>query len=411
MGMTIWILVSVMLLSLAALGYRQGAIRVSFSLIGIIVAALLAGPLAKYVKPMLPHVGIHDPTIIWLVSPLIVFWILLIPFKSAGFFVHRKVEVHFKYKEDNIQLIRWTRLNARLGLGLGLVNGLAYLVLMSFIIFDFSYWTAQVATSDDEGRLVKLLNRMGRDSETTGFAQIARAIDPMPDSYFKDADLAGLLYQNPQLRDRLADYPLFISLTERDDFKQLGQNTEFQNAWKQRAPIRQLLGNDQFKSLWNNQETANLVMGIVTDNFDDLCAYLQTGQSAKYGSEKITGRWGFNIAATTSRLLETRPVISSREMRTLRAWVTQSYAKTAFVAGADGQAFLKSLPHMTTQPGKPPTTETVTWQGKWKVDGADYELSLSSGGKKQSMPAQIDSTDSTRLTIKDDKTTLVFARE
>jgi uncharacterized membrane protein required for colicin V production len=408
MGMTIWILALVLLASLAALGFRQGAIRVSFSLAGIIISALLAGPLTRYVKPMLPHVGIHDPTVIWLVSPLIVFWILLIPFKSAGFFVHRKVEVYFKYKEDNMKLIRWNRLNARLGLGLGLMNGLAYLVLISFIIFDLSYWTAQVATSDDEGRLVKLLNRMGRDSETTGFAQIARAIDTMPDSYFKNADLAGLLYQNPQLRDRLADYPMFISLTERDDFKQLGQNTEFQNAWKQHAPIRQLLDNDQFKSIWGNQETANLVRGIVQDNFDDLCAYLQTGQSAKYGPEKIIGRWDFNIAATTSRLLETRPVISSREMRTLRAWVTQSYAKTAFVAGADGQAFLKNLPHLKTQPGQPPTTETATWQGKWKGDGADYELSLSSGGQKQSMPGQIDGT---RLTIKDDKTTLVFARE
>ena len=276
--MTIWILVSVMMLSLAALGYRQGAIRVSFSLIGIIVSALLAGPFAKYVQPILPHVGIHDPTVIWLISPLIVFWVLLIPFKSVGFFVHRKVEVYFKYKEDGIQLIRWNRLNARLGLGLGLMNGLAYLVLISFIIFDLSYWTVQVATSDDEGMLVKLLNRLGHDSETTGFVQIARAIDPMPDSYFKYADLAGLLCQNPQLRDRLADYPMFISLTERDDFIQLGQNSEFQNAWKQHAPIRQWLDNDQFKSMWENRETADLVWGIVQDNFDDLCAYLQTGQ-------------------------------------------------------------------------------------------------------------------------------------
>ena len=93
---------------------------------------------------------------------------------------------------------------------------------------------------------------------------------------------------------------MFISLTERDDFKQLGQNTEFQNAWKQHAPIRQLLDNDQFKSMWENQDTANLVWGIVQDNFDDLCAYLQTGQSAKYGSEKIVGRWDFNVAATTA---------------------------------------------------------------------------------------------------------------
>jgi uncharacterized membrane protein required for colicin V production len=407
-GMTIWILVSVTLLSLAALGYRQGAIRVSFSLIGIIVSALLAGPLAKYVQPMLPHVGVHDPTVIWMLSPVIVFLVLLIPFKSAGFFAHRKVEVYFKYKEDNMQLIRWNRLNARLGLCLGLVNALAYLVLISFVIFDFSYWTAQVATSDDEGRLVKLLNQMGRDSETTGFAQIARAIDPMPEIYFKAADLAGLLCQNPQLRDRLADYPMFISLAERDEFQQLGQDSEFQNAWKLRAPIGSLINDPQFKSLWQNQDAVNLVWGIIQDNFDDLVAYLQTGQSAKYGSEKIVGRWDFNIGATTARLLETRPVISSREMRTLRAWVTQSYAKTAFVAGADGQAFLKNLPHLKTQPGQPPTTETATWQGKWKSDGADYELSLSSNGRNQSMPAQ---TDGTRLTIKDDRTTLVFDRE
>jgi hypothetical protein len=248
MDMTIWILVSVVLLSLAALGYRQGAIRVSFSLIGIIVSALLAGPLAKYVAPMLPHVGVHDPTVIWMLSPVIVFVALLIPFKSAGFFVHRKVEVYFKYKEDGMQLVRWNRLNARLGIGLGLLNALAYLVLISLVIFDLSYWTAQIATSDDEGKLVKLLNRMGGDSETTGFARIARAVDPMPDSYFQYADLAGLLIQNPQLRGRLADYPMFISLTERDDFRQLGQDSEFQNAWKSRAPIGSLINNLQFKS-------------------------------------------------------------------------------------------------------------------------------------------------------------------
>src|SRR5208283_2552118 len=338
--MTIWILALGLLLSLAALGYRQGAVRVAFSLIGIIVSALLAAPLAGRVKPMLPHLGIHDPTAIWMLSPLIVFVILLIPFKSVGFFVHRKVELYFKYKAEGLQLIRYNRLNARLGLCLGPVNALLYLILISFVIFDLSYWTAQVCISSDEHKLIKLLNQLGRDSETTGFAQIARGIDPMPDSYFQYADLAGLLVQNPQLAGRLADYPMFISLTERDDFKQLGQNSDFQNAWKQHAPIEQLFDNGQFKSLWENQETANLVWGIIQDNFDDLVAYLKTGKSAKYDSEAIVGRWDFNIAATTSKLLEARPVISSREMRSLSAWVSQSYVNTAFVAGADHQAFL-----------------------------------------------------------------------
>jgi uncharacterized membrane protein required for colicin V production len=412
--MTIWILALGLLVSLAALGYRQGAIRVAFSLIGIIVSALLAGPLAKYVQPLLPHVGIHDPTVIWLVSPLIMFWVVMIPFKSVGFFVHRKVELYYKYKAEGLQAMRWTRLNHRLGLCLGPLNALVYLVLISFIIFDLSYWSVQIAVSDDEPKWIKLLNQLGRDSETTGFAQIARAIDPMPDSYFKYADLAGLLVQNPQLNARLADYPLFISLTEREDFKQLGQSTEFQNAWKQHAPIQQLLDNPQFKSIWDNSDTANLVWGMVQDNFDDLCAFLKTGKSQKYGSEALVGRWDFNIAATTGKLLESRPVISSREMRTLRVWVAQSYTNNTFIAGADKQAFLKNLPHMKTQPAQkgqpavPPTPEIATWQGRWKAEGSGYELALSTGSKKESMPAELDGD---RLIIKDDKTTLVFDRQ
>jgi hypothetical protein len=355
---------------------------------------------------MLPHVGIHDPTVIWLLSPAVVFAVLLIPFKSAGFFVHRKVDVYFKYKTDTLQLMWWNRLNARLGICLALVNGLAYLVLLSFVIFNFSYWTAQVATSDDEGKLVKLLNRMGRDSQTTGYAQIARAIDPMPELYFKTADLAGLLWQNPQLRDRLADYPMFISLTERDDFQQLGQNSDFQNAWKQQAAIKSLINASSFQSLWQNQDTVNLVWGIVQDNFDDLVAYLQTGQSAKYGSEKIVGRWSFNAGAATAIMIESRPVISSREMRAMRAMLTQSYAKTAFVAGADNQAFLKNLPYNKT----PTTMDTATWQGQWKIAGTNYNLSLKNGNQKQFMPVQIDG-DGTRLTIVDDRNTLVFDRD
>ena len=88
--------------------------------------------------------------------------------------------------------------------------------------------------------------------------------------------------------------------------------------------------------------------------------------------------------------------------------MTQSYAQTAFIAGADGQAFLKSLPHVKTQPGRPPVTETVSWQGPWKSEGTNYVLSLTGDGQNKSMPAQ---TDGVRLIIKVDNDTLVFDRE
>ena len=404
--MTIWILALVLLASLAGLGYRQGAIRVAFSLIGIFISALLAGPLAGLVKPLLPHLGIHNLIAIWLLSPFIVFVILLSLFKSAGFFVHRKVDVYFKYKTNELQQMLWVRLNRRLGLCLGLVNGLVYLVLISFVIYDFSYWTAQVAPSDGEARSVRLLNQMGRDLQSTGMDKVARAIDPMPEIYFKAADLGGLLYQNPQLNDQLASYPPFLSLAERDDFAKLGGDNDFQDAWKNHAPAGQLLNYPSAKTIWQNNDTVNLVWGIVQTNFPDLQNYLKTGDSTNYDSGKIFGRWDINISTTFALLREARPNIASTEMKAVRDWMLKAYADTTFVAGSDGQAFLKNLPQL--KPGPPPATETATWTGSWTANDTNYDLTLSSNGENKSMTAQ---TDGTRLTLQDDKNTLIFDRE
>jgi len=400
--MTIWILALVLLGSLAGLGYRQGAIRVAFSLIGIFISALLAGPLAGIVKPLLPHLGIHNPVAVWLLSPFIVFVILLSLFKSAGFVVNRKVDVYYKYKTDELRQMLWLRLNQRLGLCLGLVNGLVYLILISFVIYDFSYWTTQVAPSDSEARSVRLLNQMGRDLQSTGMAKVARAIDPMPDIYFKAADLAGLIYQNPQLSDRLADYPPFISLDERDDFKQLGQDDDFQGGWKNHAPLGQLLNYSSAKSIWQNNETTAMIWSIVQTNFNDLTNYLQTGTSQKYGSEEILGRWNINIGTTIAMLGVARPDITSAEMRSIRALWTEAYAQTTFEAGSDGQAFLINLPDFKSHPPAP-----ETWAGTWTADDTNYDLTLSSNGGNKTMTAQ---TDGIRLTIKNDGDTLIFDR-
>jgi hypothetical protein len=51
--MTIWLLAILVLASVAALGYQQGAIRASISFFGIILAALLAPLAGKIFKPLL----------------------------------------------------------------------------------------------------------------------------------------------------------------------------------------------------------------------------------------------------------------------------------------------------------------------------------------------------------------------
>ena len=390
------------------MGLRQGAIRAAVSFVGITVAALLAWPLSGLVRPLLPHLGVHNHIVAWLLPPFIVFVILLSVFKSIGQLVHHKAEVYYKYKAADVQLIYWQHLMKRLGLGFGLLNGMVYLVLISTVIYVFSYWTVQVASSDDEKFLVRLLNRMGRDLDVTGLAKAARAVNPMPAEYFRAADLAGLLYQNPQLKDRLAAYPPFLSLAERDDFKQLGQNGDFQNAWKSHSPIGQLLDNPQAAAIWRDQDKANALCNLALTNYDDLTSYLQTGRSAKYDSVKILGRWNFDVTASLKALERSQQNMTSSEMQELRALWPPAYAQTAFVAGAEGQAFLKSLPNFTAHQKQAGTTETANWQGKWASDGDNYTLSLDNNGAHKSAAATVAGS---RLTLKTGSETLVFDRE
>ncbi|HZT23659.1 MAG TPA: CvpA family protein [Verrucomicrobiae bacterium] len=408
--MTIWILALLLLASGAGMGMRQGAIRAAISFLGIIISGLLACPLAGVFRSVLPHLGVHSPAAVWLFSPVLVFVVLLAIFKSLGQWAHHKAEVFYKYRTDDASLIRWMWLNKRLGLGVGLLNGLAYLALVTTVIYGLSYWTVQIASSDEERWPVRLLNRMGRDLESTGLIKLARALNPLPPFYFQAADLAGLLYQNPQLSDRLAAYPPFLSLAQSSDFQQLGQDADFQNAWKSRAPIGQLLDNPKAQPLWRDPAKATALWNLVRTNYEDLTNYLQTGRSEKFPADTIVGRWDFNVFASLIALGQTQPNFSTSDMLAMQALWTPAYSNTVFVAGLDGQAFLDNLPHFNTQPNQPPTVETASWRGQWSGGDPQYVLSLTSSAANGNKSGTATIT-ADRLTMKFGSETLVFDRE
>ena len=60
--MTIWVLAVVLLAALAALGYRQGAIRVGFSFVGILFGAALAVPLGT--EPVLNAAAVTETELV-----------------------------------------------------------------------------------------------------------------------------------------------------------------------------------------------------------------------------------------------------------------------------------------------------------------------------------------------------------
>lgn len=404
--MTIWILALMLLASLAGLGYRQGALRVAFSLGGIIFGALVSPPLGHLLQPLLKSLGAKNPALAWALGPLIVFMLVLIIFKMAGLVVHRKVNIYYKY-HAGLQLPMWERLNRRLGLCLGLLNGTIYLILISFVVYGLGYWTVQMSVSDQTPKAVRFLNRMANDLQSTGMSKVGRSVGALPDSYYDAADIVGLIYANPLLEGRLSRYPGFLSLAERQEFQDLGSDTEYLDLRLKQASIAEVLHYPKVKAILDNPELLTTIWNTMIPDLKDLRAFLETGLSAKYDDEKILGRWTFNVNASIAAYRKTKPTVAASDIQRFKRWMIDAFQKTSFVAGPDHLAILKGRPQMPA--GNAQTTGAETLRGEWQADGSsNYQLKFTNDGKTEELAAALEGG---RLTINNPGLALVFTRE
>lgn len=398
--MTIWLLAFILLACLAALGHQQGAIRAAISFVGIVLAAMLARPLAGVVKPILTGLGLVNPVLMAAVAPFVIFVVVLSLVKVGGLAVHKKVDVYYKYKAGDLRLSLWERLNAQLGACVGLLNALAYLVLISWVIFVMSYWTTQMAAGDSDPKSLRILNRLGKDLDSSGMSKVARAIDPLPNIYYEAADLAGMLYRNPLREARLSRYPAFLPLAERAEFQTLAKDTSFSTARLENKPVVEILGNANVAAMINNPEELKLIWNTVSPDIQDLEKFLETGTSDKY-SEKILGRWFFDVNGAMVAYRKTKPNLPSSAMVDFRRNLTSAYSKLSMVAMPDGSLVVKNLPQMNAK-GIP---EMQNLTGNWKIVGADYEFNLGRGGARRAK------LEAGRLVLTGENPTLVFTPE
>lgn len=415
-GMTIWILALVLFLSLAGAGYKQGAIRVAFSLVGLIFAALLAVPLGHLLFPMLAKVGLKNPAIAAFVAPVSAFVLILIIFKAAGLAVHRKVDVHYKYHAGDLRAILFERLNRRLGLCLGLLNALVYLLLISVLVYTMSYWTTQMSTSENNSFAVQTLNRLGKDlgTNSSGFVSAVRPIDPATDRYYDAADIVGIIYHNPLIDARLSRYPGFLSLAEKQEFQDLANDKEF-TAFRQGQPsLLDFIKHTRVKAIIENPQLLHEIWTTMTgkneflksDALKDLKKYLITGQS-DYDSEKILGRWIFDVNAAISALKKIKPNMSAVEVKRMRQFFDTSYGKSLFVAAPNHEAFLKNVPQLK-QLGTPNFNSTETLHAQWKkIEEDKYQLTVT-GKESEEVNAMINNE---KLVVQGGAMGLVFERE
>ena len=406
--MTIWILAIVLVLALAGLGYRQGAIRVAFSFLGILAGALLAIPLSKPAAILLKAFGVVHPIILWLVPPVVVFCLMSAIFKGIALAVHHKVEVYFRYKAGDLRFTLWERLNRRIGLCLGIANGVAYLVLISFVIYVVSYWTVQMESGSETRKMVQLVNRMGKDLQSSGFARTARALDRMPESYYSAANIAGLLFQNNLLEARLARYPAFLMLGERQEFQDLAKDQQFSVMRASQEPLANLLAYGPVSSIINNPETLQTIWSIAEPDLKDLKVFLETARSPKYDEETILGRWNCDIRGTVAALRQARPNITATVMQKQRQILRALFGKTRMVIGTGEQLVIKDFPNLKVAPTPNSPLQFQSGQGTWSGANGFYKITFTLDGSEMKGSAAIEGS---RMTVTLDKQAIVFERE
>ena len=404
-GMTIWILALALMAAGAGAGHRLGAIRATFSFIGIWAGIWLALPIGRLIESLLPETGAGNSLLVWILAPLTGFVIVSIAFKIAAALAHRKVEMFYKYRADERRRALWERLNARLGLCLGLANGAMYLVLCSFLIFNLTYLTTQMAAAKEQPALIKIVNRLGSDLQTTGVAKTVGVVGTLPKTYYKLADLSGLLLQNPQVGPRLAKYPALTSLWERDDMQALMQSPTVTNALASGASLGDIIHDPAVQKFFASQTQPHLVLEILQTNLDDLYTYLETGKSAKYDGEKILGQWEFNAAVTTALLRQSRPQMTANETRTAMASLTKAYSQTQLLFTGDNKLFIKNLPKFKTEAGQPATIELTGLKGEWSHGDTGYALHATASAVEKNWTATLEGS---RLTLTEGNNRLVF---
>lgn len=395
--MTIWLLALLWLAILAGLGFRQGAIRVAFSLLGILLGVLLAGPLGKLIKPLIMMVGLKNPMIVGPLAPLLAFIVISLIFKAIALAVHQKVDVYFKYHAGDLRLALWERLNQRLGLCLGLLNGTVYFILSAWAIYALSYWTVQTGGGDSNPTTVKVLNRLGEDLGGSGFVKVARAMDRMPETYYQTADIAGLVFNNPLLEARLSRYPAFVGLAERPEFQALASDQSFAEMRQRGEPVLKLLSHPSVQSILGNHDLVDIVRKTLVPNLTDLRTFLETGRSPKYESENILGRWLFDVNYTLLAIRKAKPNLPSSELSKMKKGLMATYAKTALAATTDNKAILKNLP--------PSLSPQPMIEGQWSGAQGKYMITLPGKGDVSA------NVDGDRLTMSGGGVDLSFARE
>lgn len=337
--MTLWILAVVLTLLFAAIGFFKGAVRMLVGVVGLIIGVMVAVPLGPTLWGLMPKIGIKNPVWIVLTPPAIVFIIVNIIFLTIAFVVHHKVALYYKYKRDDVDRLRFDRMNKRTGAAAGLAVGATFFFLIcAGVIYPGGYLVSQVANDENDHGAIKFLRSARAELASSGLDKAAAKLDPATTRYYQAADVLGLLYHNPLLQARLAHYPYFLAVTTRSEFQEMSTDQEFNQLVFSKAPITQILNHQRTQALLGSKEVLEYVKGI---DLVDLKEYLKEGKSKKYEETEILGIWNLDKDAIFTALRKANPDIKARELAAMRK-AFEMIPTVSLTATPDNKVYLKA---------------------------------------------------------------------
>lgn len=372
--MIMWIAALVLVALMTFIGYREGATRAAISFVGLLVGALLAIPLTPAFAWIFPLIGYKHPLVGKFGAPLIAFVVVSLAFKAIGTLVHRKVEYHYRYHHHDAYRAVWEVMHRRVGACIGVLNGTICFMVFALVISVFGYYTIQTGAGENESKVFSFLGKSAVDLQTTRMDEVVAPFNPVGEKYLDGADLAGLLYHNRSLVDRLYKYPVFASLAEEGPYRALGSDKALQSMIKSQASLNEILSQPGVQEVVSNTDIATRVMDL---DFKDLHEYLKTGVSAKYAQEKILGTWGFDELATLQLNKKLRPEVLASAWFRLKSELGERFDKSEFTAFHDNKTKFQLTPNMEgrgspfTAGARLPNGQT-NYVARWFTTNASY---------------------------------------
>ncbi len=396
----VWLIAIACLGLVGMSGYYAGPIRAGFSLLGMFFGIVLAGPLSPLTKHLLPMLGLEHPLWQLFIPQALAFVIILIIFIIAGSVVHRKINIHFKYKVDEKKLLKWERLYARLGFCVGLVNGSVYFFLIMIPVYIGGYFTAEAASDGNNPPLAQFITKTRAQLHDLNLDRVVAAYDPTPRQVYQASDIADLVLHNPLLKSRVSHYPPFLTLGQRPEFQALGNDVQLLEMIDRQANINEMLKYPPIQAIVTNAALTGEIYGILGNDLNDLQEYLNTGKSPKFDDESILGIWTINPQATLAQEKKRHPGLAQRQVAKLRQDLYPIITDLSLTATTDNRMILKKQASGSAN-------STPVSVGNWKKDGT-YQVTLP-GSKPETTEIEIDDGDT--LLLPKDGHVLVFDKE